>query len=163
MVRAVCLKKKQKKKIGKDNVTVFLSRYGALESATTTTEDILPKSQVFHGNSLWARKHALYHKKSWPDEENEYEIMKQANMYMKQPLLAKLVCDSSKDNKVVGFHYAGPNAGEITQGFALALKLGATKEDFDDLVGIHPTTVEEFTSINITASSGEDFMKKGGC
>ena len=39
-------------------------------------------------------------------------------------------------------HYLGPNAGEVMQGFGLALKLKATKEDLDDLVGIHPTTSE---------------------
>ena len=44
--------------------------------------------------------------------------------------------------KVVGFHYLGPNAGEVTQGFGIALKMGATKADFDSLVGIHPTTAE---------------------
>jgi len=43
---------------------------------------------------------------------------------------------------VVGFHVLGPNAGEITQGFALGVRLGAKKSDFDDLIGIHPTTAE---------------------
>ena len=43
---------------------------------------------------------------------------------------------------MVGFHYLGPNAGEVTQGFGGMLKLGATKEDFDNLIGIHPTTAE---------------------
>ena len=36
---------------------------------------------------------------------------------------------------MVGFHYLGPNAGEVTQGFGIALKLGATKAQFDDLIG----------------------------
>jgi hypothetical protein len=43
---------------------------------------------------------------------------------------------------VVGFHVLGPNAGEITQGFALGVKVGAKKSDFDNLIGIHPTTAE---------------------
>lgn len=43
---------------------------------------------------------------------------------------------------MVGFHVLGPNAGEITQGFALGVRLGAKKSDFDDLIGIHPTTAE---------------------
>ena len=42
----------------------------------------------------------------------------------------------------MGFHYLGPNAGEVTQGYGMALKMGATKGDFDNLVGIHPTTAE---------------------
>ena len=48
----------------------------------------------------------------------------------------------------MGFHYLGPNAGEVTQGYGMALKLGATKGDFDNLVGIHPTTAEVPSSSN---------------
>ena len=44
--------------------------------------------------------------------------------------------------KVVGLHILAPNAGEITQGFAIGLKLGATKSDFSNLIGIHPTVAE---------------------
>ncbi len=44
--------------------------------------------------------------------------------------------------KVVGLHIVGPNAGEMTQGFGLAFRLGATKADFDKLLGIHPTCAE---------------------
>lgn len=44
--------------------------------------------------------------------------------------------------KVIGFHVVGPNAGEITQGFGTAIKLGATKTDFDNTIGIHPTCAE---------------------
>ena len=51
--------------------------------------------------------------------------------------------------KVIGFHYLGPNAGEVTQGFGGMLKLGATKEDFDNLIGIHPTTAEVSPSSSI--------------
>ena len=43
---------------------------------------------------------------------------------------------------MVGFHVLGPNAGEITQGYAVAIKLGATKADFDRTIGIHPTISE---------------------
>ena len=82
---------------------------------------------------------------------------------MKQPCLAKLVCDSSQNDKVVGLHYLGPHAGEVLQGFALAVRSGVTKADFDTLIGIHPTAAEEFTTLTETLVSGEDFMKKGGC
>ena len=46
-------------------------------------------------------------------------------------------------------HIVGPNAGEVTQGYAVAIKLGATKKDFDRTIGIHPT-VSEVTSILIS-------------
>ncbi|XP_046406206.1 thioredoxin reductase 1, cytoplasmic-like [Ischnura elegans] len=72
----------------------------------------------------------------------------------------KLICLKSAGEKVIGFHVLGPNAGEITQGFALALKLGATKSDFDNLVGIHPTCAEVFTTMFITKSSGISVEKK---
>ena len=47
-----------------------------------------------------------------------------------------------KQERVVGFHVLGPNAGEITQGFALGMKMGATKADFANTIGIHPTCAE---------------------
>jgi len=73
----------------------------------------------------------------------------------------KLICVKSLKEKVVGFHYLGPNAGEVTQGFGIALKMGATKADFDSLVGIHPTTAENFTTLEITKSSGLDAAASG--
>jgi thioredoxin reductase (NADPH) len=48
---------------------------------------------------------------------------------------------------VIGFHYVGPNAGEVTQLSAITIKLKATKEDFDDTIGIHPTVAENFTKL----------------
>jgi pyruvate/2-oxoglutarate dehydrogenase complex dihydrolipoamide dehydrogenase (E3) component len=48
----------------------------------------------------------------------------------------------SGQERVLGFHYLGPNAGEVTQGFAIAFQLKATKKDFDRLIGIHPTCAE---------------------
>jgi len=73
----------------------------------------------------------------------------------------KLICNKKDNERVVGFHVLSPNAGEITQGFATALRLGATKEDFDDTVGIHPVTAENLVLLNITKRSGKDPMKTG--
>lgn len=44
--------------------------------------------------------------------------------------------------RVIGFHYLGPNAGEVTQGFGAAMKCGITKEQLDGTIGIHPTCAE---------------------
>lgn len=60
--------------------------------------------------------------------------------------LMKLVVDDATD-QVVGLHMAGEEAAEITQGFAVAMKMGATKADFDATVGIHPTSAEEFVTM----------------
>ena len=73
----------------------------------------------------------------------------------------KVICDKSLNDKVVGFHYLGPNAGEVMQGFAVAIKLGVTFEDLKRTVGIHPTSAEEFVLLKTTKRSGEDFVKKG--
>ena len=75
---------------------------------------------------------------------------------------AKLVCDKTQDLKVIGFHYLGPNAGEITQGFSVAMRKGATYGDFLGTVGIHPTVAEEFTTLTVTKASGVS-AAKGGC
>lgn len=71
----------------------------------------------------------------------------------------KLVCVKSEGECVVGFHLLSPNAGEITQGFAIGVKLRAKKSDFASLIGIHPTAAEIFTTMNITKSSGESVAK----
>jgi glutathione reductase (NADPH) len=51
------------------------------------------------------------------------------------------------DQKVVGCHLIGPGADEILQGFAVAVRMGATKRDFDDTVAIHPTAAEEIVTM----------------
>ena len=96
----------------------------------------------------------VYHTNFWPLEWTLPKRPENASY-------AKLVCVKSDSERVVGFHYLGPNAGEVTQGFAGMLKLGATKEHFDDLIGIHPTTAEVFTTMDIAKSSGEDPSAKG--
>lgn len=58
----------------------------------------------------------------------------------------KLVVDRKTD-RVVGCHMAGAEAGEIIQGFAVALQCGATKAQFDSTIGIHPTAAEEFVTM----------------
>jgi glutathione reductase (NADPH) len=60
--------------------------------------------------------------------------------------LMKLVVDDASD-RVLGVHMVGSDAGEIVQGFAVALKAGATKAVFDATIGIHPTAAEEFVTM----------------
>jgi glutathione reductase (NADPH) len=60
--------------------------------------------------------------------------------------LVKLVVDGASD-RVLGVHMVGADAGEIVQGFAVALKAGATKAVFDATLGIHPTAAEEFVTL----------------
>lgn len=64
----------------------------------------------------------------------------------RQPTKMKLVC-VGEDEKIVGIHGIGFGMDEILQGFAVALKMGATKKDFDNTVAIHPTSAEEFVTM----------------
>jgi len=75
----------------------------------------------------------------------------------------KLITLRNENERVIGFHFLGPNAGEITQFAALALKKNATKAEFDSLIGIHPTCAELFTSIRITKRSGISPMQALCC
>jgi len=63
----------------------------------------------------------------------------------------KLVVDADSQ-RVVGAQMIGPDAGEIIQGIAIAVKLGATKAQFDATIGIHPTAAEEFVTMREAAS-----------
>uniref|UniRef100_A0A8C6FY21 thioredoxin-disulfide reductase (NADPH) n=1 Tax=Moschus moschiferus TaxID=68415 RepID=A0A8C6FY21_MOSMO len=74
---------------------------------------------------------------------------------------AKIICNKLDSDRVIGFHVLGPNAGEITQGFAAAIKCGLTKQLLDDTIGIHPTCGEVFTTLEITKASGLDVTQKG--
>jgi glutathione reductase (NADPH) len=58
----------------------------------------------------------------------------------------KLVVDAKTD-RVLGAHMVGDDAAEIIQGLAIAIKMGATKHQFDTTVGIHPTAAEEFVTM----------------
>ena len=69
----------------------------------------------------------------------------------KERTFMKLVVDQ-KSQKVVGAHMIGPDAGEVIQGIAIAVKLGATKQQFDATIGIHPTVAEEFVTMRDKAS-----------
>ncbi|MDQ6683567.1 MAG: glutathione-disulfide reductase, partial [Pseudomonadota bacterium] len=64
--------------------------------------------------------------------------------------LMKLVVDDAND-RVVGLHMVGADAGETIQGFAVAMKAGATKAVFDSTLGIHPTAAEEFVTMRTPA------------
>ncbi|NYH11698.1 glutathione-disulfide reductase [Pseudomonas moraviensis] len=78
--------------------------------------------------------------------ESRFRPMKLTLTDCQERTLMKLVVDDKSD-KVLGCHMVGPDAGEIVQGLAIALKAGATKRDFDDTIGVHPTAAEEFVTM----------------
>jgi glutathione reductase (NADPH) len=70
----------------------------------------------------------------------------------KERTFIKLVVDRASQ-RVVGAHMIGPDSGEVIQGVAIAVKLGATKAQFDATIGIHPTAAEEFVTLREKASA----------
>ncbi|XP_072907975.1 thioredoxin reductase 2, tandem duplicate 2 isoform X1 [Hemitrygon akajei] len=68
----------------------------------------------------------------------------------------KMVCLREDDQRILGLHFIGPNAGEVIQGFALGIKCSATYSQLASTVAIHPTSAEEVNKLNITKRSGLD-------
>ena len=71
----------------------------------------------------------------------------------------KLVCLRAGSQRVLGLHYLGPGADEVVAGYAVAMKLGMTKEHLDGSIGVHPSVSEEYYNMNITKRSGADCAK----
>ncbi len=77
---------------------------------------------------------------------SEFKALKHTLSGSGERTLLKLLVDTASD-RVVGLHMVGPDAGEVVQGFAVAMKAGATKAVFDSTIGIHPTVAEEFVTM----------------
>lgn len=82
--------------------------------------------------------------------ESKFRPMKLSLTDNQERTLMKLVVDAKSD-RVLGCHMVGPDAGEIIQSLAIALKAGATKQIFDDTIGVHPTAAEEFVTMRTPA------------
>jgi len=77
---------------------------------------------------------------------SEFKALRHTLSGNSERTLMKLVVDAASD-RVVGLHMVGDDAGETVQGFAVAMKAGATKAQFDATIGIHPTAAEEFVTM----------------
>ncbi|MCC1498027.1 glutathione-disulfide reductase [Alcanivorax sp. 1008] len=77
---------------------------------------------------------------------SEFRGMKYSLGEVQHRSLMKLIVDDVTD-EVIGLHVVGDDAGEIVQGFAVAIRSGATKADFDRTIGIHPTAAEELVTM----------------
>ncbi|WP_169569052.1 glutathione-disulfide reductase [Sneathiella limimaris] len=78
--------------------------------------------------------------------KSEFRPMKQTITLGSERAMCKLIVHPETD-KVLGVHVVGADAGEIIQGFGVAVKMGATKEQFDATVGVHPTLAEELVTM----------------
>lgn len=82
--------------------------------------------------------------------KSEFKALKHTLSGSSERTFMKLVVEKKTD-RVVGLHMVGADAGEIVQGFAVAMKAGATKAIFDATIGIHPTAAEEFVTMRTPA------------
>uniref|UniRef100_A0A667WJR9 thioredoxin-disulfide reductase (NADPH) n=1 Tax=Myripristis murdjan TaxID=586833 RepID=A0A667WJR9_9TELE len=96
----------------------------------------------------------VYHSLFWP---LEFTVPGRDN----NRCYSKIICNKLDSERVIGFHYLGPNAGEVTQGFGAAIKCGVTKEQLSTTIGIHPTCAEVFTTLEVTKRSGGDITQSG--
>ena len=80
--------------------------------------------------------------------KSEFKALKHTLSGSTERTLMKLIVDTASD-RVVGLHMVGADAGEVVQGFAVAMKAGATKAVFDSTIGIHPTAAEEFVTMRV--------------
>jgi glutathione reductase (NADPH) len=78
--------------------------------------------------------------------KSSFRPMKHTLSGREEKAFMKVIVDTATD-RVVGVHMMGPDAGEIIQGIAIAMRAGATKAVFDSTIGIHPTTAEEFVTL----------------
>jgi glutathione reductase (NADPH) len=78
--------------------------------------------------------------------KSAFRALKHTMGASEEKIFMKLVVDPASQ-RVLGAHMIGPDAGEIIQGIAIAVKLGATKAQFDATIGIHPTAAEEFVTM----------------
>lgn len=97
-------------------------------------------------------------------QEKAYETFKQDNISIyhavfrpfewvlnetrpKDACYIKMICKKDEDERVIGLHYLGPNAGDIIMGYAVAVKAKLTKKQFENTVGIHPTSAEDVLAL----------------
>ncbi len=92
---------------------------------------------------------------------SEFTPLEYTVPHRKDRCYAKMIINYLDKERVIGFHYLGPNAGEVTQGFAAAFHAGLTLREWQLLVGIHPTAAEEMVTLRLTKKSGMDARKTG--
>jgi glutathione reductase (NADPH) len=117
--------------------------------AVTMAYEIVPTA-VFSlppvGTVGWPEDRAPEHCGAVTIYRSTFRALKNTLSGNEEQTMMKLVVQNETD-RVVGCHMVGPDAGEIIQGLAVALRCGATKAQFDATIGIHPTAAEEFVTM----------------
>ena len=92
--------------------------------------------------------------------QTRFTPMRHALASNPQQTAMKLVC-AGEQEKVVGIHLVGDNVDEMLQGFAVAVKMGATKADFDSTIAIHPVSAEELVTLKAPEPESTEWRKAG--
>ena len=111
--------------------------------------DLIPTAVFTHPNIGTVGDTEQQAREKYPNVQvfrSEFKALKHTLSGSTERTLMKLLVDADTD-RVVGLHMVGAEAGEIVQGFAVAMKAGATKAVFDSTIGIHPTAAEEFVTM----------------
>ncbi|XP_037616740.1 thioredoxin reductase 1, cytoplasmic-like [Sebastes umbrosus] len=98
----------------------------------------------------------VYHSYYWP---LEWTLPARS----KNSCYVKVICHIPDQERVVGVHVMGPNAGDVLQGFVAAMKCGLTKRQLDATVGIHPGSAQVLSSLTQTQRMSEAMMVRGNC
>ena len=129
---------------------------GVSEKETTMDYDFVPTAIFSHpplsvmgfmeaqAREKYGDDEVTVHKSTWVNMMYSREFLVEGQFMPKT--MAKLVCVGDQQ-KIVGLHMIGLATDEILQGFGVAIKMGATKADFDSVVAIHPTSAEELVTI----------------
>jgi glutathione reductase (NADPH) len=119
------------------------------KTARSMSYDFIPTAVFTHptiGTVGYSEAAARQHFGPVTVYRSEFKTLKHTLSGSTERTLMKLVVEDATD-RVVGLHMVGPDAGEVVQGFAVAMKAGATKAMFDSTIGIHPTVAEEFVTM----------------
>ena len=121
---------------GDENITVYTSRFKPMQYGPKDSRTVPIREATRHATLTAAAVCTLC-------VLCRYAL---SDEHAKKPMAMKLIC-AGQDEKVVGLHVIGFGADEMLQGFGVAVKMGATKADFDHCVAIHPTAAEEFVTM----------------
>ncbi|MCX7113425.1 MAG: glutathione-disulfide reductase [Proteobacteria bacterium] len=119
------------------------------KQSTLVDYDIIPTAVFSQPNVGTVGLTETEARKRYPDidiYQSVFTPMKHTLSGLGEKTLMKMVVNRSND-KVLGIHMVGADAGEIIQGMAVAIRAGATKAVFDSTIGIHPTAAEEFVTM----------------
>ncbi len=122
---------------------------GVRKAARRMDYELIPTAVFTHPNVGTVGLTEEEARRQYPDVaiyRSEFKALKHTLSGSQERTLMKLVVDAASD-RVVGLHMVGADAGEVVQGFAVAMKAGATKAVFDSTIGIHPTAAEEFVTL----------------